>query len=82
MPIYEYQCDTCGVQFEQRRSFADVDLPPCPNGHRAVHRIYSAPGIVFKGSGWYITDSRNRRNGQEAKKNKGDKDSSSAAGES
>ena len=58
MPIYEYQCDSCGVHFERRQSFSDNSTPSCPNGHAAVHRIYSVPGVVFKGSGWYVNDSR------------------------
>ncbi len=58
MPIYEYQCDSCGVHFERRQSFLDSSTPSCPNGHPVVHRVYSVPGIVFKGSGWYVTDSR------------------------
>lgn len=58
MPIYEYVCDTCGLHFEQRRAFNAVDEPPCPNGHTTVHRLFRAPAVVFKGSGWYVTDSR------------------------
>lgn len=58
MPIYEYECTTCGLHFERRQSFQDTALPPCPNGHNGVHRLFSAPGIVFKGSGWYVNDSR------------------------
>jgi len=58
VPIYEYECTTCGLHFERRQSFDDINLPACPNGHDGVHRLFSAPGIVFKGSGWYVTDSR------------------------
>lgn len=58
MPIYEYECSTCGMHFERRQSFGDNSVPTCPNGHNGVHRVFSAPGIVFKGSGWYVTDSR------------------------
>jgi putative FmdB family regulatory protein len=58
MPIYEYACDMCGAHFEQRQSFGDASAPSCPNGHAAVHRVYSVPGVVFKGSGFYVTDSR------------------------
>lgn len=58
MPIYEYLCDTCGLHFEQRRAFSAVDIPPCPNGHTTVHRLFRAPTVVFKGSGWYVTDNR------------------------
>lgn len=61
MPIYEYQCDTCGSHFEQRQAFGDQGLPLCPNGHPSVHRVYTAPGVVFKGSGWYVTDSRSKK---------------------
>lgn len=62
MPIYEYACDTCGVHFERRQSFGDTSAPSCPNGHGAMHRLYSVPGVVFKGSGWYVTDSRGKNN--------------------
>lgn len=58
MPIYEYECTTCGLHFERRQSFGDTNVPACPNGHDRVQRLFSAPGIVFKGSGWYVTDSR------------------------
>lgn len=58
MPIYEYQCSSCGVHFERRQSFADNSTPSCPNGHALVHRVYSVPSVVFRGSGWYVTDSR------------------------
>lgn len=60
MPIYEYACDTCGAHFERRQAFGEVSAPLCPNGHEAVHRLYSVPSIVFKGSGWYVTDSRSK----------------------
>lgn len=58
MPIYEYECATCGFRFERRQPFGDIDIPACPNGHSQVQRLFSVPGIVFKGSGWYVTDSR------------------------
>ena len=58
VPIYEYECTTCGLHFERRQSFGDTNVPACPNGHDRVQRLFSAPGIVFKGSGWYVTDSR------------------------
>jgi putative FmdB family regulatory protein len=58
MPVYEYECNTCGVHFERRQPYHDASLPGCPNGHPLVHRVYSVPRIVFKGSGWYVTDSR------------------------
>jgi putative FmdB family regulatory protein len=59
MPTYVYACDECGQQFEQFQSFKDAPLDVCPNGHQGtVRRVFQPVGIVFKGSGWYITDSR------------------------
>ena len=58
MPTYVYACDTCGAQFEQFQSFKDEPLRICPSCASAVRRVFQPVGIVFKGSGWYITDSR------------------------
>ena len=58
MPTYVYACDTCGAQFEQFQSFKDEPLQTCPSCAGAVRRVFQPVGIVFKGSGWYITDSR------------------------
>ena len=65
MPIYEYQCEECGCRFELRQGFDDEPLTECQRdgcrGH--VHRVLSAPAIIFKGSGFYTTD-YGRGNGQ------------------
>ena len=58
MPTYVYTCDSCGAQFERFQSFKDEPLRTCPSCARAVRRVFQPVGIVFKGSGWYITDSR------------------------
>jgi putative FmdB family regulatory protein len=58
MPIYEYECTTCGITFEKRQSFSDAPVAECPNGHTDTRRLLSAPAIVFKGSGFYINDSK------------------------
>jgi len=58
MPTYVYACDTCGAQFEQFQSFKDEPLRTCPSCASALRRVFQPVGIVFKGSGWYITDSR------------------------
>lgn len=59
MPTYVYACDTCGKQFEQFQSMKDDALTVCVCGQEgAVRRVVQPVGIVFKGSGWYITDSR------------------------
>ena len=58
MPTYVYACDSCGAQFEQFQSFKDEPLRTCPSCASALRRVFQPVGIVFKGSGWYITDSR------------------------
>jgi putative regulatory protein, FmdB family len=64
MPTYVYACDACGKQFEQFQSFKDEPLTVCLCGQAGrVRRVIQPVGIVFKGSGWYITDSRNSSSG-------------------
>lgn len=59
MPIYTYRCDNCGVQFDRKQSFTDPVLKVCPEcGKKALHKVYTPVGIVFKGSGFYATDHR------------------------
>lgn len=59
MPTYVYACNACGSQFEKFQSFKDEPLNACPCGQEgSVRRVFQPVGIVFKGSGWYITDSR------------------------
>jgi putative FmdB family regulatory protein len=66
MPSYDFTCKVCGANFERQVSFHDdLSTVTCPNGHHQVQRHYSVPSVVFKGSGWYVTDHR-----QGAKKTK------------
>jgi putative FmdB family regulatory protein len=58
MPIYDYRCDHCGHVFSAVRSFSDGPLKECPSCGKQPRRLISTPAIVFKGSGWYKTDSR------------------------
>lgn len=71
MPTYDYQCSTCNVHFELFQSFSEDTLKKCPTkksgnspegcaspGKGKVTKVFSAPGISFKGSGFYKTDSR------------------------
>jgi putative FmdB family regulatory protein len=60
MPIYEYECLTCGIQFEKRQNFSDAPVAECPNGHDDTRRLLATPTIVFKGSGFYVTDNRSK----------------------
>jgi len=59
MPVYNFLCPICGAQFEERLSFKDnFKEVLCPQGHPGARRIYSVPSVVFKGSGFYVTDHR------------------------
>jgi putative FmdB family regulatory protein len=60
MPIYQYRCESCGVAFERVQHFSDAPLTQCPECDGKVHRVIQPVGIIFKGSGFYVTD--NRRN--------------------
>ena len=80
MPIYEYECLTCGLTFEKRQSFTDEPKATCPNGHPETRRLLAAPAIVFKGSGFYVTDSKSK-NGANGASSKRDKSGSEAASE-
>ncbi|HEU0115993.1 MAG TPA: FmdB family zinc ribbon protein [Thermomicrobiales bacterium] len=58
MPTYVYQCDDCGHDFEAVQKFADEPLTVCPECSGRVRRVLQPSPVIFKGSGWYITDSR------------------------
>ena len=59
MPIYAYRCENCGVQFERRQSFEDDPLVTCPEcSEESLRKLIQPVGIVFKGSGFYVTDNR------------------------
>ncbi|HVW80810.1 MAG TPA: FmdB family zinc ribbon protein [Mycobacteriales bacterium] len=58
MPTYEYVCTKCGEGLEAVQSFTDPPLTKCPKCKGKLRKVFSAAGIVFKGSGFYKTDSR------------------------
>src|SRR5918994_1091147 len=64
MPTYTYQCDSCGHGFEAVQRFADDPLSECPQCRASIRRVIQPVGVVFKGSGWYITDSRPKSSGE------------------
>ena len=72
MPIYEFTCESCGNEFEHIQSFSESKMPHCPQCKSGqVRRRMGRPAIHFKGSGWYVTDSK-----------KSDRTSASGTGES
>ncbi|MEV5784510.1 FmdB family zinc ribbon protein [Streptomyces sp. NPDC051639] len=58
MPTYQYQCTECGEGLEAVQKFTDNALTECPNCGGRLKKVFSAVGIVFKGSGFYRNDSR------------------------
>ncbi|GAA5072036.1 FmdB family zinc ribbon protein [Thermocatellispora tengchongensis] len=58
MPTYQYACTACGEQLEVVQKFTDDALTECPACQGALRKVFSAVGIVFKGSGFYRTDNR------------------------
>jgi putative FmdB family regulatory protein len=63
MPIYTYECENCGERFEAKQSFNDAPLTVCPTcSEEKLYRVIQPVGIVFKGSGFYVTDSRGKQN--------------------
>jgi putative FmdB family regulatory protein len=58
MPTYQYACTECGHSFEQFQSFSEDALTVCPVCEGKLRKLFNAVGVVFKGSGFYRTDSR------------------------
>ena len=58
MPTYEYLCNQCDHAFEVVQSFSDSAIEQCPKCDGRVRKVYNNDGVVFKGSGFYKTDSR------------------------
>ena len=59
MPTYQYRCTECGADLEVVQKFSDSALTECPNCAGPLRKVFNAVGVVFKGSGFYRTDSRN-----------------------
>ena len=77
MPTYQYRCSECNHFFEQFQSFSDDALTVCPECQGKLRKVFNAVGVVFKGSGFYRTDSRSS-----SSSDSGSSSSSSASGSS
>ncbi|MEP7737062.1 FmdB family zinc ribbon protein [Nocardioides sp. 31GB23] len=89
MPTYQYACTECGHAFEQFQSFSDDALTTCPECEGRLRKLFNAVGVVFKGSGFYRTDSRsesgsgsNGSSGSSAPSTSPSKESTSSSGSS
>jgi putative FmdB family regulatory protein len=87
MPLYEYECDDCGHRFERQQKFSDPPVTNCTECDGSVHKVFYPASVIFKGSGWYVTDNRSsngkgKENGSSKPKEAPAKDSaeSKAAG--
>jgi putative FmdB family regulatory protein len=68
MPLYDYACTKCGRTFEVRRGFNETHEDPCAACGAPVRRVFNAAPVLFKGSGFYVTDSRRAAPGVKADK--------------
>ncbi|MET7296520.1 FmdB family zinc ribbon protein [Streptomyces griseoloalbus] len=84
MPTYQYQCTECGEGLEAVQKFTDDALTECPNCQGRLKKVFSAVGIVFKGSGFYRNDSRGSSSSSSpaASKSSGSSSTSSSASSS
>ncbi len=60
MPLYEYHCTECGIRFERQQHFSDAPISTCPECGGEVRRLIGPVGVIFKGSGFYVNDSRKK----------------------
>src|SRR5579862_5028723 len=81
MPLYEYQCESCGRRFEKIQKFSDPLVETCPTCGGPVHKLVSSPAFHLKGTGWYATDYPNKGKGQAPDADKSDPASASASGD-
>lgn len=78
MPTYQYRCVDCGSELEVVQKFTDASLTECPECDGSLRKVYSAVGVVFKGSGFYATDNRTKgKTAAATASSSGDKSSSS-----
>mgnify|MGYP001338029391 CR=1 FL=1 len=81
MPTYQYACTECDHRFDAVQSFSDPSLTVCPECGGKLRKVFSSVGIVFKGSGFYRTDSRAAAGSTVAKSESGSDGSSSTSTE-
>jgi len=79
MPLYEYQCESCGKRFEKIQKFSDPPADVCAHcGKGPVRKLLSSPAIQFKGSGFYITDYAKKSSSEAGSKSSSESTSSSS----
>jgi putative FmdB family regulatory protein len=81
MPTYQYRCTSCGHDLEAVQKFSDAALTECPNCGGPLRKVFNAVGVVFKGSGFYRTDSRKVHADSGSVDGSGDRKNGTGAGE-
>lgn len=66
MPIYEYACDSCDHRFEVEQSMRDTPLTTCPECEGTIRRVFGLSSVIFKGKGFYCTDTKKSEGGKES----------------
>ncbi len=79
MPTYQYACTECGHAFDQFQSFSDDALTECPECQGRLRKVFNAVGVVFKGSGFYRNDSRDKKSSALSSDSKSDSKSDSTS---
>ncbi|MEU0466685.1 FmdB family zinc ribbon protein [Amycolatopsis sp. NPDC006131] len=82
MPTYQYACKECGHRFEAVQSFSEASLTECPECTGPLRKLYGAVGVIFKGSGFYRTDSRSSSSSSSSKSSTSSSSSSSSESKS
>jgi putative FmdB family regulatory protein len=80
VPTYQYQCTECGTALEVHQSFTDDALTVCPECDGRLRKVFNAVGVVFKGSGFYRTDSRSTSSSSDTASSSSSSSSSTSSG--
>lgn len=78
MPTYVYRCESCSNKFELVQRMVDDPIDTCPDCAGKVRRVIHPVGVVFKGSGWYINDSRSNNASKDSSETASDSETSSS----
>lgn len=76
MPVYEYECSNCSCRFELKQKFSDSPEASCPQCKASARRVFSPVPIIFKGTGFYVTEHRKESENKPANRRDGDKPAS------
>lgn len=82
MPTYQYQCTDCGEPLEIQQSFTDDALTECPACGGRLRKVFNAVGVVFKGSGFYVNDSKSKSSSTSTASTSSEKSASKSSGDS